>query len=281
VDLVIVSPHLDDAVLSLGATIARTVEEGGRVLVVSCFTGAPEGPVPEPLRVFADYEARTREDASALSRLGADHRWLGLVERAFRVPMLGSWAAVFETPAERSAFPHLSTLRDVLVGLAREHPRAELCLPLGVGNHVDHVEVFLAGLDARLELGPERACSFYEDPYALGTRMRARHFVTRERRWARLRGPDLTSLRMLAMMWTIARARRGPPVEALAGAPARALSWRVEPRPVADRHRTAQLEALACYPSQVRALGGIGAWRAALRRWHEVWGGGEPRWTAG
>ena len=76
--LVVISPHLDDAVLSVGAYIADRVRSGEAVEVWTAFTGTPAaGTVPRGLRRFADYSARIAEDERALDLLGAGSRRLG------------------------------------------------------------------------------------------------------------------------------------------------------------------------------------------------------------
>src|SRR5688500_1136515 len=96
--LVIFSPHLDDAVLSLGATISREVAAGREVEVVSCFTSGPPLDAIQPEhRVFGDYSIRREEDKRALTRLGAKFRWLDLHERIWRKPPLPKARSVFPT----------------------------------------------------------------------------------------------------------------------------------------------------------------------------------------
>ncbi|HET9728348.1 MAG TPA: PIG-L family deacetylase [Acidimicrobiia bacterium] len=82
--IVVISPHLDDAVLSLGATIARMTRAGETVRVLTVFAGDPN--VDDPASEwehrcgfsFADQatEARRREDASACASVGATPIWL-------------------------------------------------------------------------------------------------------------------------------------------------------------------------------------------------------------
>ncbi|HEV3227404.1 MAG TPA: PIG-L family deacetylase, partial [Acidimicrobiales bacterium] len=77
--VVVLSPHLDDAVLSLGATIAASVRAGASVRVVTVFSGDPTS-----TRAASRWEvqcgfssaaeaARTRrdEDTVACGRIGA------------------------------------------------------------------------------------------------------------------------------------------------------------------------------------------------------------------
>lgn len=280
-DLVVLSPHLDDAVISLGGTIARTVADGRDVEVVSFFSEAPPlEQVPEPLRVFADYEARRAEDTAALASLGAKPRRIGLVERAFREPHLTGFAQVFRTPDAVDGFPNLDRMQAVIEELLREHPGASVRAPLGVGHHFDHVEVFVAAARALVATQAWDRLSFYEDPYALGRRLREQHFVTRGHSWGRLGGPDTVSPRFWGMVRFMAFSRRGPGVEHYLPTELRDASWTSERDPTSAAHVARKLEAFACYPSQVEALGGLHDWARALERYHHFWGDAEPRWVA-
>ena len=82
--IVVVSPHLDDAVLSLGASIADSASAGADVSVVTVFAGDPslsEDPSPWDRRAgftstLEALEARRREDEIACSFVGARPVWL-------------------------------------------------------------------------------------------------------------------------------------------------------------------------------------------------------------
>lgn len=82
--VVVVSPHPDDAVISLGAFIARTVRSGARLEVLTVFAGNPESTAPagewDGRSGFrsAGEAARGRrlEDQRACARLGATPVWL-------------------------------------------------------------------------------------------------------------------------------------------------------------------------------------------------------------
>ncbi|GAB3691471.1 mycothiol conjugate amidase Mca [Angustibacter aerolatus] len=83
--LLAVHAHPDDESSKGAATMARYVDEGAEVLVVSC-TGGERGDVlnpalqgsPEIVRDIA--EVRRREMAAAQAALGVQHRWLGFVD---------------------------------------------------------------------------------------------------------------------------------------------------------------------------------------------------------
>jgi LmbE family N-acetylglucosaminyl deacetylase len=81
---VVISPHLDDAVLSLGAAIARSTKLGADVAVVTVFAGDPgsttsAGPWDRGCGFRSAGEAASvlrREDQRACSVLGARPVWL-------------------------------------------------------------------------------------------------------------------------------------------------------------------------------------------------------------
>ena len=113
-----ISPHLDDAVLSCAGLLA------GAVVATVCTVGGPGGPVTDWDKACGfgpgdDVMAvRKREDQAALALLGARPEWLGVVE--------GQYA-----PLEVDAV--VAAVREVV---ARVDPRT-VAVPLGV-DHVDH-----------------------------------------------------------------------------------------------------------------------------------------------
>lgn len=276
-EIVFLSPHLDDAVLSVGALIARLAAGGRRVAVWSAFTkGPPLDTIPAERRVFGDYAQRRAEDERALAVLGVEHRWLELVERIWREPPLEKTLHVFHTPARVEDFAYLGVLR-ALVGDLLDDPAVTIYAPLGVGNHTDHVEVAVAALAECVARGAWDRMRFYEDPYALGAACRKRHHVTARRPWRPLGAPAWASPRIGALLRLVAANMQGPGVEAFVPEAA-SLRWISVPEPCGEHERT-KLAAVACYASQVREFGGLHHVSPFLHRAHEVLGG-EPIWFA-
>lgn len=289
-DVVVLSPHLDDAVLSLGATIGRMAATGQRVEVWTAFTAGPDpATLPRRLRPFGDYPVRIAEDDRALDRLATaggvpvGRRRLGLTERLWRdlaggARSPGGLSLAFRTPPDLAGFAGLAAL-EAAVREVLARPGTRLYAPLGVGHHTDHVEVALAALQVALA-GPDGTLDrvrFYEDFYAAGEAQRRRHPVTAEqlRGWrdrpgraAPLLGLGLRALALVA---------RGP-------GPAqyeprlRALTWHCEPQPV-DGLEDAKLAAVAEYRNQLPRMGGERRVAAVLRAGHRA-AGGEPLWRA-
>ncbi len=162
--VVAVSPHLDDAVFSAGAALAALAARGHDVRVVTTFTRS----VPEP-RGFAlacqtdkglgpevDYMAvRRAEDEAAMAALGLPAPiHLSLAEAPHRG---------YESARALFAGPHAEddVVAALTEALAPHLEGAEFVLaPLGLGNHVDHVQV-------RAALGPTPFVAWHDLPYAL------------------------------------------------------------------------------------------------------------------
>lgn len=139
------SPHLDDAVLSLGATIAGAARRGASVRIVTVYAGNPEddGPASEWdalcgfSRAGEAVRARREEDRRACEIVGADPVWLSFPEGA-------------DTPElVRSLQAELADADTVLVpGFPRSHPDHRLA----------------AGLVERMQV---RCAGYVEQPYAM------------------------------------------------------------------------------------------------------------------
>ncbi|MGE5181422.1 MAG: PIG-L deacetylase family protein [Acidobacteriota bacterium] len=275
-DVVIVSPHLDDAVLSLGGLIARELAAGRRVEVWSCFTaGPPLDTIPPEQRVFGDYSTRRAEDERALAVLGAGHRWLELPERIWRQPPLAKTLHVFHTPPAMDDFSELRAIRAALGELLDS--QAIVYAPLAIGHHVDHTEVAIAALRETLVRGAFERVRFYEDPYALGRACRRQHFVARRRMWKPFAAPAWASPRVGALLALVAASAKGPRLDDYLPEAAR-LAWTCTPQAVAPSEEEHKLAAIAEYHSQVRAFGGMPRVRAFVKRGHRALGG-EPIWS--
>lgn len=138
---VAVSPHLDDAVFSAGATIRALVTAGWRVRVVTCFTSSVGDPSPfalstqldKGLGADVDYMAvRRDEDTAACGVLGAEPVHLPLPEAPHRgyTSARDLFAGVHDD--DRIA-------DDLRAALAPHLNGADVVLaPQAIGDHADH-----------------------------------------------------------------------------------------------------------------------------------------------
>ena len=257
--LLVLSPHLDDAVISVGGVIGRAVAEGRSVTVASLYTSAPRrGEVPRRFRRLLIYDRRTQEDANAMKSLGATPLWLGFPERATRQPPLGWKLDVFKLPSPPTLqhFANLAAIQEQILALVAAMPGVTVLAPFAVGAHIDHVETFLAALLIMLRT-PDAATlarfQFYEDAYSFSARARRRHFAARLYQWKPWESPVWGSLRATVMLATMGRAARGPLLSAYLSNEASGLAWRCTP---------------------------VCVWEHMIPRYHSFWGGAEPLWQA-
>ncbi|AYF78398.1 PIG-L family deacetylase [Nocardia yunnanensis] len=268
--VVVVSPHFDDAVLSVGGLIAGCAGRGQPVEVLTVFSAAGAASGGGRMRAFSDYETRVREDDRALALLGARPERLGLSERLFRDPPPRGPLPLFRTSPDLARGEYPATvqraIRDVLAT-----PDTIVLAPLGIGNHVDHVIVAVGALLAM----PERASRllFYEDFNALSERNRRRHPVSRLRPFPIRGAPAWASPRAGFELEATSALARGPDPVALAGHSARDGQWHMTASPVDAAAESAKLDAVSEYRTQTAALGGESALHSLLRRAHTVRGG--------
>jgi LmbE family N-acetylglucosaminyl deacetylase len=141
--LVVISPHLDDAALSVGATVASAARRGDRVIVLTVLAGDPASPAPagrwDSCAGFATQgeaaRARRLEDRRACSILGATPAWLSFGDEQYErgADDDAIWSAILEATGRSPT---------VLVpGSPLSHPDhawlARLCLSRGLpARHV-------------------------------------------------------------------------------------------------------------------------------------------------
>lgn len=169
-DHVYVSPHFDDVAASCSGRIFKQMDQGKSVLIVTVFTAAaPHGSktISNALKSMLNYKRRRQEDSTAMQRMGVDYLWLEHPEILFRnqKPWERYWPHYRVTPNNK-------ILCDLLIRelheICRRTDCANLILPLGVGQHMDHQILFQAGI--ALLHGKDRnyRIVFYEEtPYAL------------------------------------------------------------------------------------------------------------------
>jgi LmbE family N-acetylglucosaminyl deacetylase len=227
-----VSPHLDDAVFSVGATLARLADAGHEVTVVTCFTAS----VPDPtgfalacqtdkgLPPEADYmDLRRDEDRAATAVLGARRCTCRCARRR-------TAATTAHRPCSPVSARTTSSGRTSFAAL--EPYDADLWLaPQGLGAHVDHLQV----VRAVARLG--RPTLWWRDaPYAV-------------------KAPDATPSPDLPAGWSRWRCRRTATAE-VTRAPATSRSWASSSARGGDARGAAGLaRAAARRPAALTVLG--------------------------
>jgi LmbE family N-acetylglucosaminyl deacetylase len=175
--LVVLSPHLDDAVLSCGAVLASAAEANADVVTI--FNGPPEGPLSDAARDFHArcghgddaMSHREGEDDLALRHLGISPTRLGFPESLYRRDAAGQHRHSDLRSAFRSrpeAEPEVvQAITDRLLTVTAVEKADLLLVPLGIGDHIDHQIVAAAAQDL------QRPMLWYEDiPYAMNRHYR-------------------------------------------------------------------------------------------------------------
>lgn len=225
--MLLLSPHLDDAVFSLGAYAHQRAGLAEEVVIATVFTASVLDPQGFALRCQTDkgygpevdYMAlRRAEDERACAIIGAGVEYWGFAEaphRGYDSPE-ALFAGVREGRGEVDLVDRIAgRLEDAL----RQNPTATLCYPRGCGHHVDHLLVICAVERVRGDFPDAHFYQWYDQPYV------ARH----PERYA-----ELASSKTVG---TLTHVGTAPAV----------LDYGLR----ANRHLAAKLEACAAYASQV------------------------------
>jgi LmbE family N-acetylglucosaminyl deacetylase len=149
--VLVISPHLDDAVISVGATIAHRTLRGLTTEVATVFAGANPDRLSRAARAFhrdcglgANAVAvRKKEDAEALAALGASSKHLRYLDAIYRAAPNGRRLArhrqhMFKTSVSEEE--HLVTdIAETLADLATRFEPEVVLTCAGFGSHIDHV----------------------------------------------------------------------------------------------------------------------------------------------
>jgi LmbE family N-acetylglucosaminyl deacetylase len=281
-DIIILSPHLDDAVASLGGLISKNVSLGKKVHVATYFTKEfDSSTLPKKLAKVANYKERKIEDKNSLDFLGASYEWIDLPERAMRKPWLKKLTDVFHSPSSIEGFTELTNIKNHIESLLSKYKRAIIYAPLGAGNHQDHVEVFLAAFHVMVEKDVYDRFYFYEDFYSLGNIMRKNHFLTKTRMWKRRKAPSRTSLRWTLITTVMGLSRKGQTIEDFLGKELDDVTWSVSKEKISPEQLDKKIDSFMKHTSQMEMFGGN---RDKLKRlvskYHQFWDDSEPIWNA-
>lgn len=178
-DCIVISPHLDDAVLSLFGYIYSSKEK--KKLILNIFSGVPSEVInlsdlaktiiqqdlniskPDLIDAINYYKCRLNEDREVMDNYKFDYYNMGLLDAIFRgnPPFY---------PKEESLFKAINSLDEILITKISKFikrnftKKCKMIFPLAIGNHVDHQIVYEVGKNLSKE---GYNCFFYEDfPYS-------------------------------------------------------------------------------------------------------------------
>jgi LmbE family N-acetylglucosaminyl deacetylase len=175
----ILSPHPDDAVLSLGGFMLEAKARSEVVHVISVYDYS------------SDFKIRQQEDASALKALDVIYHSFGMQDAPIRNASYSGYSGLLlhESPDDSCQWLKAKLLEFFPKG--NEH---RVLVPLAIGGHIDHVNVY--------EAAKEMAYGFYADmPYAASTdfcslrsleRINSTHFILED--WPQAELPFFSSI---------------------------------------------------------------------------------------
>lgn len=174
---VILSPHLDDAVLSCGDYISYLIEQKCKVKVISVFAGNyNEKCISNLAKEFHSMceltnnivEIRKKEDKKAMELLGCSCIHMEFMDCIYRYNTLGEFAYTdFCQIYESNVNEGEEIVQKIISSIHKVISDADVILsPLAIGNHIDHMIVSYAA--RKLEKICPKKMIFYEDfPYVL------------------------------------------------------------------------------------------------------------------
>ena len=147
----IVSPHLDDAILSCGILMQRNKALGNEVVSLNIFTAG------------TDAESRRKEEQLAEQEIGAQPFFLDELDAPDRNALYKSDVKLFFGPLEDIPEQYLSKIEHIISDFLSAHKIDVAYFPLAAGTHIDHRIAYTVG--RRIKNIPVK---FYEDrPYIL------------------------------------------------------------------------------------------------------------------
>lgn len=159
-----VSPHLDDALLSMAQNMKNEICDGEDVTVLSVFTEGND-------ETSSLYDQRRNDDKRALASIGAKYIHLGFHDSYFREPKDSgvepyhnfSTIMFHKTADDKDLLNELDVaLRNIILDFDIVY------FPLAVGGHVDHTLVFLCAYEYWKNLSDKIDVRFYADmPYSM------------------------------------------------------------------------------------------------------------------
>jgi LmbE family N-acetylglucosaminyl deacetylase len=156
----IVSPHLDDAILSLGGYLQSNNDENNTIITLfnTAWTAIDEN---------MDYASITsmnlKEELTVVKKIGCKHIFLGYDEALLRG--YKQWNEAYSSSNDQKVFYNVvNEIKSIL----NNNKYNEIFFPMAIGEHVDHVMVYEVA-KLLLDFCAEKYIEilFYEDlPYA-------------------------------------------------------------------------------------------------------------------
>lgn len=170
--VLLISPHLDDAVFSAGGLAAILATQGHEVHILTCFTQSVDNPkgfaldcqLDKGLPAEVDYmQLRRQEDQEACRLLGAVPHWGDLPEAPHRG--YENATELFQKLKNKDKIAE-NLLKMIQHQVEKIQPQLVFS-PLGIGNHVDHQQVYRAMEQIHHYFPEVLYFNWYDQPYLM------------------------------------------------------------------------------------------------------------------
>lgn len=177
-NIVVISPHLDDAILSLGSHLLSLAKKDS-ITVLTIFTSFSSAVIPgysKEVIAAAGFTSseeygkqRQLEDSQAFQALDINYHHLGFVDGGFRSK---KGKALYPTPDTLFSPKYSPQDKGLIESISEKlDPFLQNCevvmYPLGIGNHVDHVLSRIAIEHIRTKHYKAEYWQYFDVPYSL------------------------------------------------------------------------------------------------------------------
>ena len=175
VAITILSPHQDDAALSLGRFIAGRDPERFQTTILNCFTVTDYSPYREAHGITEVSKIRVGEDKLFCKQTGICNIKvvnLGEDDSLIRLNEYNLDEILRSRPLNTEDQAHIASLQ----AKVSRHVRGIMFVPVAIGHHIDHILTHLVGISCNI---PRSRLNFYLDvPYWIRENARAvRHRI--------------------------------------------------------------------------------------------------------
>lgn len=171
-DVVILSPHMDDALLSLGQHIINWKRENKKIKIITMVNSFGKNKtIPNYSKDYVkksgfkkvvDFEkARREEDKKVMEELRVEYEYWSVTDASFR-----SEEGVFKYPRREDLLSGKVVKSDQkiinnLIGKLNKIRAMEILIPYGIGNHIDHIILRKVGEESKIN----NKFFYLESPY--------------------------------------------------------------------------------------------------------------------
>lgn len=175
--ILVLSPHLDDAVLSCADYCLKKKQEKFEIFVVSIFTKFNQSNYLSSDAISYMHSSgankpeqfeknRKKEDQKAMNFLSFSYTYLNFVDAGFRTngnkPTYKTYKQLFSGQIAKTDLKLITKIKSKIKNFNKNYE--EVLIPYGIGNHADHI---ITRKTAELVFDEKKIKYYLDQPYAL------------------------------------------------------------------------------------------------------------------